>query len=996
MGSMSTPSTGKHKRLESMYTITGLYSEQSTTEDSEVDSEPQVDKLGLTAAAVHHVKGHKRALSSGVGERPTSAFDFKNHKRTLSNGVHEVKSQNYKLNNTDSNNAGTRGHSRGISFSDYNIKTHHRNSSFTDFIRTHSRTQSCNDYVIKCHSRNPSGCGAFITVDRGEKNIVTYEPPIDVQQLKDCGILSCRPSFLQKYANIKVFVMLLSFLVNLQQALSSGYINSVITTIEKRFEIPSSLSGLIASSYEIGNVITVIFVSYLGSTRHIPVWIAIGAVITGVGSMIFMVPHFTSDSSSNFLVHNVTQDNICRAVSLRQKDMDLGRLTNGLSSPPLSTHVHTNCIQSTPSTFGPVMLFVLAQLLLGCGGSPLFTLGTTYIDDHVRSESASLYIGCMYSMAAFGPVCGFLLGAYLLSFHMDSLSSIPILIAPDDTRWVGMWWGGFLICGVLLIAVSIPFFAYPKTLLREKEKIRLMEKSKPDAELKAKAKKTTEEDTKTYGKDIKDIPVSMWRLVSNPVYIITCLGACMELIIVSGFIVFLPKYLETQFSLGKSQASVFTGSIAIPGACIGIFMGGFLLKRLELKPKGAVQFVLISNTICLACYGLLFFLGCDNVKMAGTTIPYFNSTSTKVEPFRVNLTASCNFGCDCATSDVEPVCGNNGLTYFSPCHAGCTAFSSRNNYFNCTCIHGNLSKEDEYAEVTVVPVATAGPCTSPCKTIYPFLILLFFMTFMVATTQMPLLMIVLRSVDEEERSFALGMQFVIFRLFGYIPAPILFGNLIDSTCLFWKSTCGESGGRCLLYDIELFRYKYVGLCAGIKILALSLFLLDWWLVRRQLDTPNTPPLNINDVMGSIISIDKLFEEKPNEGSKKSNPVSRSSSERVKPQNTLNYGDEPTTSNIEDGTQNYGYVCHSIKDSDIVEESLENLNNSSKDGDYLSEDDGFSRHMMMMMNRKISTMTGENDENNRKRKNNNNNNNMDDDVNIIKTTGNQIELADIQT
>jgi organic anion transporter 3A len=71
-------------------------------------------------------------------------------------------------------------------------------------------------------------------------------------------------------------VFLLSFLVTLQQALSSGYINSVITTIEKRFEIPSSLSGLIASSYEIGNVITVIFVSYLGSRRHIPVWIAIG------------------------------------------------------------------------------------------------------------------------------------------------------------------------------------------------------------------------------------------------------------------------------------------------------------------------------------------------------------------------------------------------------------------------------------------------------------------------------------------------------------------------------------------------------------------------------------------------------------------------------------------------------------------------------------------------------------------------------------------------
>lgn len=104
------------------------------------------------------------------------------------------------------------------------------------------------------------------------------------------------------------------------------------------------------------------------------------------------------------------------------------------------------------------MLFVLAQLLLGCGGSPLFTLGTTYIDDHVRPESASLYIGkeihcrkiytlkeftfqehllysnihffvgCMYSMAAFGPVLGFLLGAYLLSFHMDSFSATIISI----------------------------------------------------------------------------------------------------------------------------------------------------------------------------------------------------------------------------------------------------------------------------------------------------------------------------------------------------------------------------------------------------------------------------------------------------------------------------------------------------------------------------------------------------------------------------------------
>ncbi|XP_055644980.1 solute carrier organic anion transporter family member 5A1 [Toxorhynchites rutilus septentrionalis] len=764
------------------------------------------------------------------------------------------------------------------------------------------------DTVIKCHSRQPSNTVMMMEREKPLPNVLL----VNEDYSRDCGILSCRPSTFQQFARIKVFVLLLSILVTLQQALSSGYINSVITTIEKRFEIPSSLSGLVASSYEIGNVITVIFVSYLGSRRHIPVWIGIGAVIMGIGSLIFMIPHFTGEPNPGILINNKTTDNICRLVSVREQDMGLGRFSNSLSNPPLTTHNlrGDNCLKSKASTFGPVILFIIAQILLGGGGSPLFTLGTTYVDDHVRKESSSMYIGAMYSMAAFGPVLGFLLGAYLLSFHMDSFSGSDINIDQDDRRWVGMWWGGFLVCGILLILVAVPFFSFPKVLTREKKKIRIAEQKLPQLQQlsshnssslqrqqqtsqsqlqqsnqqqsgggtgQAGAGKTN--DDSGYGKDIKDIPLSMWRLVSNPVYIVTCLGACMELMIVSGFVVFLPKYLETQFSLGKSQASVFTGSIAVPGACIGIFIGGCILKRFQLKPKGAVQFVLVSNLVCLSCYGLLFFLGCENLKMAGTTIPYYNSSPAHApEPFQVNLTAACNFGCECHMYDVEPVCGNNGLTYFSPCHAGCTAFSSSSNYTNCACVQANVTKvytgaegaqaqalnaHENFAEVTVVPVATAGVCNKPCRTIYPFLILLFFMTFVVASTQMPLLMIVLRSVSEEERSFALGMQFVIFRLFGYIPAPIVFGNLIDSSCLLWKSTCGEKGGRCLIYDIEKFRYKYVGLCASIKIIALVIFIIDWWLVRRRKMLDKLNPLSANELVGSIISLDKLFEEKAN-------------------------------------------------------------------------------------------------------------------------------------
>jgi len=52
--------------------------------------------------------------------------------------------------------------------------------------------------------------------------------------------------------------------------------------------------------------------------------------------------------------------------------------------------------------------------------------------------------------------------------------------------------------------------------------------------------------------------------------------------------------------------------------------------------------------------------------------------------------------------------------------------------------------KNNYAEVTMIPVATSGACYSQCQMIFPFMVLLFFMTLVVAVTQMPVLMLVLR------------------------------------------------------------------------------------------------------------------------------------------------------------------------------------------------------------------------------------------------------------
>jgi organic anion transporter 3A len=48
----------------------------------------------------------------------------------------------------------------------------------------------------------------------------------------------------------------------------------------------------------------------------------------------------------------------------------------------------------------------------------------------------------------------------------------------------------------------------------------------------------------------------------------------------------------------------------------------------------------------------------------------------------------------------------------------------------------------------------------------------------------------------------------------------------------------------------------VGICAGIKILALALFLVDWWLVQRRRQLEEQAAMTVGDVVGSIISLDK--------------------------------------------------------------------------------------------------------------------------------------------
>ena len=52
---------------------------------------------------------------------------------------------------------------------------------------------------------------------------------------------------------------------------------------------------------------------------------------------------------------------------------------------------------------------------------------------------------------------------------------------------------------------------------------------------------------------------------------------------------------------------------------------------------------------------------------------------------------------------------------------------------------------------------------------------------------------------DEQRTLALGVQSVVFRLFGSVPGPIIFGIIFDTTCTYWQDICGTRG-NCWIYD----------------------------------------------------------------------------------------------------------------------------------------------------------------------------------------------------
>ncbi|XP_066446834.1 solute carrier organic anion transporter family member 1C1-like isoform X2 [Eleutherodactylus coqui] len=256
--------------------------------------------------------------------------------------------------------------------------------------------------------------------------------------------------------SLKIFLVALSFSY-FAKAYSGSYMKSSLTQIERRFDISTSTAGMVDASFEFGNLLVIAFVSYFGATLHRPRIIAAGCFLMALGSFLTVMPHF-------FMGPYEYEAMKAQVTPPSDTTGSAHSVSPCLPNRTMTEGIPAGCAQESGSYMWVYVL--VGNILRGIGETPITPLGIAYIDDFAGSQNTPLYLACLHTVAMFGPMAAFMLSSLFAKLYVDIgfVNLDTVSITPQDTRWVGAWWLGFLVAGTLSLIAGIPFCFLPKTI----------------------------------------------------------------------------------------------------------------------------------------------------------------------------------------------------------------------------------------------------------------------------------------------------------------------------------------------------------------------------------------------------------------------------------------------------------------------------------------------------------------------------------------------------
>ncbi len=574
-----------------------------------------------------------------------------------------------------------------------------------------------------------------------------------------------------KFINVTTFTFAICTAMCFSVA-GTSFTRAAFTTIERYFGVSSTKISIYASFNQMAAIIVTPTAVHLTRNMHIPRILYFSFLAKAVGFIVLVLPYFLGPTYHPDGVLNAERNDSLNEENIfcrNEAQQDATRNSMGLWE---------YCIP-------------ISKVIIGLGGCLIWPHSISFIDNNSKQGQSLVLFGLNFVVILFGPMLAYGFASYVLSLWVNfTYECAPDWVDPNGSDWIGAWWVGYVIAAASLLVFSTPLAFFPRNLKGENK----LDEDTDDKDENLVLKDHFEDEDKNTTKKTSSSMISETKaLFKNPLFVMQVLAGIVNSWAMATKATFGQKYMEIQFGLSPADASqlkvYYIGSL-----CLGFLVGGLIVKKLKLKPFNVAIFLLVVQTFYSVTFLLLWsFEGC--------------SPQTPDMLFGANEEQNLA-DCDCRTDKFVPICGKNvtmngylyeELTILSPCKAGCsdvdvTYSTEEKELFGCPVISKGVDSR-KYINCAV-PVETGICGAIECKSkvwIYLGLVCLgtFFSGLLVFKISFdstnigingsPGTVFLLRSVGSERKPYAMSILGTCMKLFGWLPAPIIYARLFGKT-----------------------------------------------------------------------------------------------------------------------------------------------------------------------------------------------------------------------